>query len=464
MRHPITQGELDSSVSKPHYTLRYVPRGPSERLLSLASLWLADGHPPSRERPLHWWGIEHRGAHPNRETDLSLTANDLLLKFAHTPLLPGASHSRKRKGRKSEMNGPKRGGGVESFRSGEARMPGQEDDGYDGVQGRVFGKDGAGKKGKLRWNKFKWILFFANILLTAYTLIVLVFCLLTWFNVWHNADIIRVGNRIELIYSTLAASIGVLTSVVGLAGILLNNRSFLAIYTFMLWITFVFLVVTGYVAHRRQAFNLEGKTDAQSSRTLSADGLARIQTQLECCGYFSPFVEATVTQTCYARSVLPGCKKVYIEYEHKILTRFYAAAFVLVPAHVLVMVAGLLCSNHVACRFRKGMMPKAYRLSLNSMAVIMGNYANQLADQYGSEVIKSKIVELEPAIPQINERFLNLLILFVFNQIFAVLVRKTLMDQSKEDDDITCSGLGVQGDTYAISKGIKERSQMSQND
>ncbi|KAG6907252.1 hypothetical protein DXG01_009705 [Tephrocybe rancida] len=332
-------------------------------------------------------GGSSTGAHtPNRETDLSLTVNYLPSKFSHTPLLPGASLSRKRKGGKAEMNVPKRGGGVEAFRSGEARMPGQGDDDYDGVQGRLFGKDGVGKKGRLRWNKFKWILFFANILLTTYALVALVFCLLTWFNVWHHADIIRVGNRTELIFSTLAASIGVLTSVVGWAGILLNNRSFLAIYTFMLWITFAFLVVPGYVAYRRQAFNLEGKTNAQWSRTLGADGRARIQTQLECCGYFSPFVEATVTQTCYARSVLPGCKKVYIDYEHKILTRFYAAAFVLVPAHILVMVAGLLCSNHVTYRFGKGMMPKAYRLSLNSMAVIMDNYANQLADQYGSEM------------------------------------------------------------------------------
>jgi hypothetical protein len=34
-----------------------------------------------------------------------------------------------------------------------------------------------------------------------------------------------------------------------------------------------------------------------------------------------------------------------------------------------------LCSNHVTYRFGKGMMPKAYRLSMNSMAVIMDNYA-----------------------------------------------------------------------------------------
>ncbi|KAG6906936.1 hypothetical protein DXG01_011295 [Tephrocybe rancida] len=58
-------------------------------------------------------------------------------------------------------------------------MPGQGDNNYDEVQGRIFGKDGVGKKGRLGWNKFKWILFFANIFPTTYALVALVFCLLT---------------------------------------------------------------------------------------------------------------------------------------------------------------------------------------------------------------------------------------------------------------------------------------------
>ncbi|KAF5385037.1 hypothetical protein D9615_000871 [Tricholomella constricta] len=332
-------------------------------------------------------------------SNVSLTVNYLPSKFSTTLLSPGGSLTRKRKGGNDNGRGrgmdmgmdavvPKRGGGVEAFRSGEARMPGQGDDDYDGVQSGWFG----GKEGgttppkRLRWNKFKWVLFFANILMTMYSLLSLVFCLLTWFNVWTRADIVRVGNRPELIVSTLAASFGVLTSVVGWAGILLNNRSFLATYTFFLWITFAFLVIPGYISYRRQAFNLEGKVNAQWSRDLGALGRARIQTQLECCGYFSPFIEATVTQTCYARSVLPGCKRPYLEFQKMVLGRWFVVAFAIVPLHVLVMLAGLLCSNHVTYRFGKGMMPKAYRLSMHSMAVIMDNYANQLAEQYGSDV------------------------------------------------------------------------------
>jgi hypothetical protein len=211
--------------------------------------------------------------------------------------------------------------------------------------------------------------------LSAYTLTLLIFTLLTWFNVWKHADVVRAGNRTELIISTLAAAVGIITSLVGWAGILLNNRSFLAVYTFLLWITFVLLVTPGYLTYKRRTFNLEGKINAQWSRDLGAEGRLRIQNQLRCCGYFSPFVEATISQTCYARSILPGCKLPYIRYERMVLQRWYTVSFALVPLHLIIIVAGLLCSNHVTYRFGKGMMPKAYRLSMNSMAVIMDNYA-----------------------------------------------------------------------------------------
>jgi hypothetical protein len=50
-------------------------------------------------------------------------------------------------------------------------------------------------------------------------------------------------------------------------------------------------------------------------------------------------------------------------------------AFAIVPAQLLVMITALLCSNHVTYRFGKGMMPAAYRLNPDSMAVIMDQYA-----------------------------------------------------------------------------------------
>lgn len=259
-------------------------------------------------------------------------------------------------------------------------MPGANDHDYDGVD---FGKS---HKGRLHWNRFKWILFVTNFLLTIYSLVALVFCLLVWFNTFTHADVVRVSNTLELIISTVAAGLGLFTCLFGWAGILLNNRMFLAIYTFLLWAVFAFMLTPGYITYKKKTFNLEGKMNAQWSKVLGTSGRLRIQNRLACCGYFNPFVEATVSQTCYARSILPGCKKKLIVLQRDILQKWYIAAFGLVPLHLGVMFAGLLCSNNVTYRFGKGMMPKAYRLSEHSMAVIMENYANQLAEQYGSEV------------------------------------------------------------------------------
>ncbi|KAJ6627329.1 hypothetical protein B0H10DRAFT_2210281 [Mycena sp. CBHHK59/15] len=322
---------------------------------------------------------------PTDGSNVSLTVNYLPSKF---PTLSSGPRKR-RNGKGIDTLMPKRGGGVEAFKSGEARMPGQHDEDYDGVSSGWFG-GGKGRNGaltrKLRWNKFKWILFIANIVLAAYSLLALIFCLLTWFDVWKHADVVRVANHPELVLSTLAASAAILTSLIGFAGIVLNNRSFLAIYTFFLWICFGLLVVPGYITYKHRSLNLEGKVNNQWSRDFGAEGRLRIQNQLGCCGYFSPFVEATVSATCYARSILPGCKKSYLDFERVVLTRWYTVAFGIVPIHIAVIIAGLLCSNHVTYRFGKGMTPKAYRLSMSSMAVIMDNYANQLAEQYGPEV------------------------------------------------------------------------------
>lgn len=310
----------------------------------------------------------------DKHLSASLSINYLPNKFSENIV------TNRRKGAKGwEGVIPKQGGGREAFRSNESRMPGEGDDDYDGGW---FGKEGGRTRPRLRWNRFKWTLFVSNIILSIYSIAGLIACLLIWFNVWTHADIVRVGNRPELIISTIAASLGILTSLIGWSGILLNNRSFLAIYCFLLWICFAFLVTPGYITYKKRTFNLEGKVNAQWSRDLGAEGRLRIQNQLKCCGYFNPFVEATASQTCYARSVLAGCKGPYIRFERDVLATWYTVIFSIVPAHLLVMVAGLLCSNHVTYRFGKGMMPKAYRLNLNSMAVIMDNYAKYVSWLY----------------------------------------------------------------------------------
>jgi len=312
-------------------------------------------------------------------SNLSLTVNYLPSKFSSSMLDPGGP--RRRKGKGGDLKFPKRGGGVDAFRTGANRIPGREDE-------DEWARSKPGRPKKMKWTFFKWILFVANVLLSIYSLTSLIFCLLTWFDVWTHSDVLRVANRPELITSTIAASTGILTSLLGWAGILLNNRAFLAIYAFMLWITFAFLVVPGYITYRRREFNLEGKVNDEWSRDLGTDGRLRIQNQLGCCGYFSPFVEATISATCYARSILPGCKADFLHFERLVLQRWYIAAFSLVPVHIFVMVSALLCSNHVTYRFGKGMMPPAYRMTESTLNVIKKAYVDQLSQQYGSEIAK----------------------------------------------------------------------------
>ena len=214
--------------------------------------------------------------------------------------------------------------------------------------------------------------------LTIYSLIALVTCLLIWFNVFKHSDIILTANVTELTTSTVAAALGLFTSVIGWAGILLNNRAFLAVYTFLLWLVFAALVIPGYLSYKWRTFNLEGKVNSQWSRELGSAGRLRVQNELDCCGYYSPFVEATVSASCYSRSTLPGCKQDFLKFERGLLKWWYTGVFGLVPVHIFVMVAGLLCSNHVTYRFGKGLTPKAYRLDMGSVAAIMDNYAKSV--------------------------------------------------------------------------------------
>ncbi|KAJ7199298.1 hypothetical protein B0H12DRAFT_972792, partial [Mycena haematopus] len=79
-----------------------------------------------------------------------------------------------------------------------------------------------------RWTRFKWVLFFFNIVYTLFALTGLVAMILIWLDIIPKSDVIRVANRPELVFSTLAAAVAVFTAIFGWAGVMLNNRSFLA--------------------------------------------------------------------------------------------------------------------------------------------------------------------------------------------------------------------------------------------
>jgi hypothetical protein len=76
-----------------------------------------------------------------------------------------------------------RGRGVAAFRTDAARMAAEGDGDYNGVDVRrhsLFPPLSALTQRKLRWTRFKSILFLANLVLSLYALALLVFVILTY--------------------------------------------------------------------------------------------------------------------------------------------------------------------------------------------------------------------------------------------------------------------------------------------
>lgn len=89
----------------------------------------------------------------------SLSVNYLPSKFSNAVV------TKRKRGGKASPGGylmPKQGGGREAFKSNEARMAGEGDDDDD-----FDGKEGGRTRPKGRWNRFKWCLFFANLLVST---------------------------------------------------------------------------------------------------------------------------------------------------------------------------------------------------------------------------------------------------------------------------------------------------------
>lgn len=94
----------------------------------------------------------------DKHLSTSLSINYLPTKFSNSLVT-----KRKRNGKGYDSMVPKQGGGREAFKSNEARMPGEGDDDYDGVDAGLFGgKEGGRTRPRGHWNRFKWALFVAN--------------------------------------------------------------------------------------------------------------------------------------------------------------------------------------------------------------------------------------------------------------------------------------------------------------
>jgi hypothetical protein len=180
---------------------------------------------------------------------------------------------------------------------------------------------------------------------------------------WDKADVMSVADGDILILITLAASILLFTSLVGMSGTLLNSRPILAVYTLLLWPALAALLAVGYISYHRATFSLDHKLNLSWSQYYTPLGRLLIQNSLHCCGFYSALHEATFSKRCYPRTSLPGCKGKLYRFDRENLAAIWMAVFSLVPLHLINILVALLCANHVTRTFGKGITPKRYRLS-----------------------------------------------------------------------------------------------------
>ncbi|KAI0763550.1 hypothetical protein BD413DRAFT_606549 [Trametes elegans] len=214
-----------------------------------------------------------------------------------------------------------------------------------------------------KWTLHKWCLVLSVCTVLVYGTAGLVCALLTWFRAWDHADVMYVADYDLLVLITLAASILLLTFLVGISGVLLNSRPLLAVYALLLWPALLALLAVGYTAYKRSAFALDRKLNLAWSQWYTPRGRAVVQDSLRCCGFYSALHEAAPSARCYPRAPLPGCKGKLLRFERANLAAVWGAVFALVPLHVVNIAVALLCANHVTRAFGKGLTPKRYRLS-----------------------------------------------------------------------------------------------------
>ncbi|KAI8638935.1 hypothetical protein BD408DRAFT_372696, partial [Parasitella parasitica] len=213
-----------------------------------------------------------------------------------------------------------------------------------------------------RWTGHKIWLILMNSLLFAYGLITLILGLCTYFRLYQNALVFLIGQQTLVNLVTAAGVICLLTSLIGFAAIILNNRPLLAVYNLFMWPCLGLIAAIGYTAYRKSKWNIEGKLSYQWHYTLDSSGRANLQANLRCCGYktFSDYHERS--NKCYPRTLYPGCKYKYQSLTVEALRITWTVAFSMIPVHILVLFSALLCSNHVNEKFGKGLPPKLYHV------------------------------------------------------------------------------------------------------
>lgn len=204
------------------------------------------------------------------------------------------------------------------------------------------------------WTRSKWILLFSVMLLLTYSAAALAITVLCIIGHFENSAVVMEFHG-NLVYITLSASIvGLVTALVGLVGVFRENRIWLSWYNLMLWPVFCLFISVGYIAFRREKNHLRNHLRDEWMHSYTRSQRLLVQKNLKCCGYQDASFYGAYDLRCFPMTILPGCQHKYNLYEKDLLSTCWTVSFVLVPFQLFIMVAALLCSNHVDGMLRSG--------------------------------------------------------------------------------------------------------------
>ncbi|KAI8148380.1 hypothetical protein BJV82DRAFT_506158 [Fennellomyces sp. T-0311] len=197
------------------------------------------------------------------------------------------------------------------------------------------------------WTLARWLLLLSNILLLLYGMFFVLGSIITYGKGYQRAIVISIANSDILAVTFTASLLAVLTSIVGLVGVVRKDRRILGIYCLLLWPCFALLSAVGYLSYKGDVWNLRAKLGMQWRYHFSPDDRIALQDNLHCCGFDNPQDHAAYFARCWPESLLPGCDYKFYLFEHYFLLKTYTVTFSLIPVHILIIVVSLLCSNHV---------------------------------------------------------------------------------------------------------------------
>ncbi|KAI1317060.1 hypothetical protein EDD11_009043 [Mortierella claussenii] len=204
------------------------------------------------------------------------------------------------------------------------------------------------------WTKSKWILLLSAILLLAYSGAGLGVSLGYIFGHFEYSVVVMEFHSTIIYIALIASIVGLLSALLGLVGIFKEDRILLSWYNLMLWPAFALFLSVGYIAFRRAKNHLRAHLKDEWIHSYTREQRLLVQRNLKCCGYQDPTWYGEYDLRCFPMINLPGCQHKYNLYEDKLLSICWTASFVLVPFQLFVMIAALLCSNHVDGMFRSG--------------------------------------------------------------------------------------------------------------